>query len=133
MTNKDELRKAFSDNFTYDDVTRRDLNVLKQILANEFCRANERLGGYDGSVAGSIAMDKCTQKFDENGGLKYAEIRCRAHYFTMREAITFNEDGFIGFCGWSDSKNEKPILKAFSTWLDDYMLGDGVMFKRTLE
>ena len=78
-----------------------------------------------------------TQMFDENGVLECAEIRCRAHYFSMREAITFNEgfgeDGFIGFCGWSDSKNEKPILKAFSTWLNDYMLGDGVTFKRTLE
>lgn len=133
MTNKNVLRKRFSDNLTYADVTRRDLNVLKQILANEFSRANKWLGGYDGSVAGSIAMDKCTQRFDENGELECAEIRCRASYFTMREAITFNEDGFIGFCGWSDSKNEKPILKAFETWLNDYMLGDGVTFKRTLE
>ena len=133
MTNKDELRALFAANLTYADVTRRDINVLKQILANEFSRANAGFGGYEGSVARSIALDRCTQLFDRNGGVRLAEMRCRASYFGMREAITFNEDGFIGFCGWSDSKNEKPILRAFEIWLKDYMLGDGVTFKRTLE
>ncbi|TLP41063.1 hypothetical protein [Arcobacter arenosus] len=33
-----------------------------------------------------------------------------------REAVSFNSDGFIGFCGWADSKNSKPILNAVTEW-----------------
>ena len=39
-----------------------------------------------------------------------------------REAISFNSDGFIGFCGWADTQNSQPFLNAFRRWLTEYML-----------
>ena len=43
-------------------------------------------------------------------------IRCRADYFSDREAVTFNPDGFIGFAGWASAENVAPILDAFHEW-----------------
>lgn len=34
-----------------------------------------------------------------------------------RQAITFESDGFIGFCGWADSHNQKPFIDGFMEWL----------------
>jgi hypothetical protein len=37
-------------------------------------------------------------------------------YFKDRECISFNPDGFIGFCGWASSANSIPICSAFTQW-----------------
>lgn len=34
-------------------------------------------------------------------------------YFTRRECVSFNPDGFIGFAGWASSLNVAPILQGF--------------------
>jgi hypothetical protein len=47
----------------------------------------------------------------------FAELRCRADYFDNREAISFNTDGFIGFAGWADDTNVKPIIEGFKAWV----------------
>ena len=44
------------------------------------------------------------------------ELHVSAFYFSRREAITFNTNGFIGFCGWADSTNSQPIYAAFVDW-----------------
>lgn len=49
----------------------------------------------------------------------HALVTCAAHYFTKREAVTFNSDGFIGFAGWADDQNVQPILAAFCGWVDE--------------
>lgn len=59
-----------------------------------------------------------------DGGKKSApinsiELHVSAHYFTRREAVTFNGDGFIGFCGWSSSENAQPIYAAFIEWCNE--------------
>ena len=46
-----------------------------------------------------------------------AELTCRAFYFKKREAITFNDNGFIGFAGWADDTNIQPILSGFTKWV----------------
>lgn len=46
------------------------------------------------------------------------EVRCKSHYFSNREAITFNTGGFIGFGGWADDINIQPILSGFVEWVD---------------
>lgn len=52
-------------------------------------------------------------------GLSYKglEITVRSHYFNNREAITFNKDGNVYFCGWAGGTNPIPFLKAFERWL----------------
>nr|WP_295828269.1 hypothetical protein [uncultured Azospirillum sp.] len=46
-----------------------------------------------------------------------AELRCRAFYFRSREAVTFQSDGWIGFCGWASDENAAPILEGFRKWV----------------
>lgn len=41
-----------------------------------------------------------------------------AHYFTRRECISFNRDGWIGFAGWADDGNTNPLRRAFLAWCD---------------
>lgn len=53
--------------------------------------------------------------FKKAGG----ELRCKSDYFDDREAVTFNEDGFVGFAGWADETNVQPILQGFMTWIEN--------------
>lgn len=54
-------------------------------------------------------------------GIESAFLFCDGSYFTGREAISFNSDGFIGFCGWADDKNSMPFLVAFYRWVNDWL------------
>lgn len=57
-------------------------------------------------------------KKKHNGKLRECYLYMNSHYFTRRECISFNRDGFIGFAGWADSKNTAPIVRAFAEWVD---------------
>jgi|DEB0MinimDraft_6_1074348.scaffolds.fasta_scaffold07970_7 hypothetical protein len=58
------------------------------------------------------------ERVDATGEVLWMEIRCRSHYFDNREAISFNRDGFVGFCGWADETNCKPFIAAFGEWVE---------------
>lgn len=45
-------------------------------------------------------------------------MKCSGSYFEKREAISFNMDGFIGFAGWADDNNVRPILDAVGEWVE---------------
>lgn len=64
-----------------------------------------------------VKVDKRT-----NGMVRSAFLFVNSFYFTQREAVSFNGDGFIGFAGWADDGNVQPILDAFIEWCD-YMEG----------
>lgn len=49
-------------------------------------------------------------------GLQYAYIQVRGRYFNGREAISFNQGGFIGFAGWADESSIAPFHNAFKKW-----------------
>ena len=53
-----------------------------------------------------------------NGSIVSCYLYLNSHYFTQREAISFNTDGFIGFAGWADQGNTNPLLRAFLKWCD---------------
>jgi hypothetical protein len=44
------------------------------------------------------------------------ELCCRSDYFEGRQAVTFEEGGFVGFAGWADEVNVQPVLRAFVAW-----------------
>jgi len=44
-------------------------------------------------------------------------MTCRTDQWESREAVSFNSDGFIGFAGWADNKNIRPILDGVEAWL----------------
>ena len=59
------------------------------------------------------------QRQKKYGKIIFAHLECKSFYFNNRQAVTFEKDGFIGFAGWSDDTNIKPILKGFMEWLKE--------------
>lgn len=50
--------------------------------------------------------------------LKYIEMQ--TEMWENREAVSFNDDGFIGVAGWADKRHVKPLLSALVEWAHDY-------------
>ena len=123
MNHRELAREYFKkSNLTYDDIDMNDIYKLIQILNVKITEANScmlminepKLRGRNTNV-----------KLNKNGKLVFAEIRVKGTYFADREAITFNGDGFIGFCGWADGYNLTPFIVGFKEWCD-YMKGKAV-------
>jgi hypothetical protein len=57
-------------------------------------------------------------KYNKDGSIKEGCIWIAGSYFDCREGVCFNENGFIGFCGWADGSNKIPIITAFIKWCD---------------
>lgn len=103
---------------TYDDITMNDIYKLIKLLNKRIVEADScmiminepKLRGTNRNII-----------FKKNK-LVFAEIRVKGNYFNAREAITFNEDGFIGLCGWADGYNLTPFVMGFKDWCD-YMKG----------
>ncbi len=115
MTN-DEARQYFSSkNLTYADITSGDICVLVMLLnksIKQACKKNEM------SVSSMRMSEKIKSKYTTSGKLIECYLFMNSHYFTRRECISFNKDGFIGFAGWADDRNTKPIIDAFIRWCD---------------
>lgn len=106
---RDEARAMFqAAGLSYACITRESLQRLRGII-------DQRMRD-SGLIRGSF---RCRQRvsLQETANGRYGEIRCRAHYFDSREAVTFNDDGFIGFAGWADPNNVQPILCGFADWV----------------
>lgn len=116
-----ELAREYFKNckITYDDITMNDIYELIQLL-------NKRIVETDSCMIminePKLRGRYTNVKLNKNGKLVFAEIRVKGTYFDDREAITFNEDGFIGICGWADDYNLTPFAMAFKDWCD-YMKG----------
>lgn len=54
----------------------------------------------------------------KDGRLRSAYLYVDGCYFEGREAVSFNGDGFIGFCGWASDANAAPIYEGFASWVD---------------
>ena len=112
---RDYFRK---NNLSYEDIGMNEIYKLIQILNKRIAEA--------GSCMLMINEPKLRGRYnniklDKAGKIKYAGIRVKGTYFDDREAITFNEDGFIGFCGWADDYNLTPFVTGFKDWCD-YMI-----------
>lgn len=113
----DEMRGAFKElGLTYKDVTKRDIRVLMTLIELEIGSYNETQRDAEICITMSLRWDP-EEAYDEDGGLRYAFIRCDGSYFDDREAISFNPDGFICFCGWADYTRTAVFINAFDRWL----------------
>ncbi len=116
MLRADEARQIFEGlGLSYADIKEGDILALVICLNNHMRAAGKRADATPIMRNWSL-LDSYNFEYDESGGVVKGFLRCKAHYFDDREAISFNEDGFIGFCGWADSKNEAPIIDAFIDW-----------------
>lgn len=111
----DEARDYFkAKGLTYGDITEDDILVLTILLQREFKKSNK---AKETSVDMTISKNTDV-KWADDGTLISCFFHMSAHYFTDREAISFNRDGFIGFAGWADVGNRNPLLRAFLAWCD---------------
>lgn len=108
---RDDARAIFSDaGFKNQQLTKSDVEKLRD-------RINKHL------AAGKFFY-RCDSKIkigEPGSGLEFA-ITCSCDYFDQREAVTFysvDDSLGIGFAGWADDKNVRPILNAFSYWAID--------------
>ena len=115
MTN-DEARRYFSSKkLTYADITSGDICVLVMLLNKSIKQACKK---YEMSVSSMRMSEKIKSKYTQGGKLVECYLFMNSHYFMRRECISFNKDGFIGFAGWADDRNNKPIIDAFIQWCD---------------
>lgn len=113
---KDEARQYFVDKgLTYDDVKEGDILILAMLLNRHFNIANKE---HETCVDTMRLSEKKAIKKKSNGSIISCFLYLNSHYFTRRECISFNPDGFIGFAGWADQGNTNPILRAFLEWCD---------------
>lgn len=113
----DEARQYFRDKgLSYADITEGDILSLLMLLNREIKKSNK---AGETSVSTMHMSSKIGMKKRTNGTIIKCFLYVNSHYFTRREAISFNEDGFIGFAGWADQGNINPLLRAFLRWCDD--------------
>lgn len=112
----DEARQYFTDKgLTYEDITEGDILALVMLL-NKHIKAANKSG--ETSVDTISLSRKIDIKMRTNSTILACFLYVNSHYFTRRECISFNYDGFIGFAGWADQGNTNPILRAFLEWCD---------------
>lgn len=113
----EEARQYFrGKGLSYDDITEGDILYLLMLLNREIKKSN-KVG--ETSVSTMHMSSKIDMKKRTNGTIIKCFLYINSHYFTRREAISFNEDGFVGFAGWADKGNTNPLLRAFLRWCDD--------------
>ena len=112
---RNKARKYFEEcNLSYEIINMNDLYKLIKILNKKISETNNYL----------IMMNEPHLKgknrniIFKNNKLIFAGLRVKGDYFADREAITFNQDKFIGFCGWADDNNTQPITDGFIEWCD---------------
>lgn len=116
---RNKARESFKQSgLTYDDLTRKNLQRLRNIINVKMVQGKYIRGTF-----------RCKQRpFIQviDSGKLYAGIKCEAFYFNdrgdvecSREVVTFNSDGFIGFAGWADEYNIKPIIEGFIEWVEE--------------
>ena len=118
---RDGMRDAFASHLDgIANLSKDDMHMLAMLVGEELCRHN--LKDVDGKTS---ACKMWLAKLDTSvAGIEVlgAYVRVDGPYFDDREAISINPNGFIGFAGWADSRNERPFLVAFARWLDEWLL-----------
>lgn len=96
---------------TYRDFNVYNIALLESILEDELSK-HENL---------PMKIDRPLKKdfkFNVDGSLSHGYFKVKSSYFIKREAISFNDNGFVGFAGWADKFNVQPFVNAFIKWLD---------------
>lgn len=114
-TNRNDAREYFKNkDLCYDNVTEGDILALVMMLNQEIKEAVKAGEG----VPTLRLSEKIDKKMTSKGTLIFCNIYVNSHYFTRRECISFNENGYIGFAGWADDVSVAPIARAFTRWCD---------------
>lgn len=106
----------------YGDIEPCDLDALQGYIAIE-CAESCRRRETPRYTIPRRKDDSLCYKMSPDGGIAqaYLKIDCPGQW-KGREAISFNSDGFIGFCGWADTQNSQPIYRAWRRWCLECMI-----------
>ena len=117
MRNEDCRQLFINKGLTYKDINKSKIVKLKELIEIELLEF--------GKTHTEITMKLMKRgskgkgcKFNDDGTLNKYFLMVNGSYFSDREAISFNQDGFIGFAGWADSTNVQPMLIAFNKWIE---------------
>jgi hypothetical protein len=121
MLTRDQARDYFNQcGLTYADITIRALRYLQIEVDSEFNK--QRKAAMNGEARGYWVRVNDAKYFKgdytDDGRAICAFLTAKGTYFTAREVISFNKNGFIGFCGDADDRNAQPVLSAFVAWCD---------------
>lgn len=121
---REEARAHFKEKgLTYADILLQDLHDLRQRIVQKMdLHRRETLAQHGENWLYWRTVNRAKYyKGDFNpftGSMVCAFMTGCGEYFTAREVISFNRDGFIGFCGDASDRNAQPILEAFVGWCD---------------
>lgn len=125
MTNNEAREYFKSKGLTYTDITLNDLHYLKELLNEQFIKQRkEEIAKYGRPLYWQRVNDAKYYKgefeptTEGHQRMICAFLTGRGEYFTAREVISFNRDGYIGFCGAADTENAQPVIAAFIEWCD---------------
>ena len=108
-------RQYFADcGLTYADIMDGDILALVMMLNREIKLSN-KLGE---TFTPLRLSEKTVIKHKNDGSISECYLFLNSDYFTRRECISFNRDGFIGFAGWADDRNTYPLRRAFLEWCE---------------
>lgn len=118
-----ELAREYFKPLTYEDVTQENFYLLISILQKHIDIRNkietenyEKTGLRD--YIYSIPLNKVIYRPATKKKYFEAFIKVLCDNYSLREAISFNSDGFIGFAGWASSYNTALFVDAFKEWVD---------------
>lgn len=107
--------------FTYDDVNENDIYMLEAFVGCELSKFNEQNELQMHISHTKKYAPRINVRNEPGNPIESAFLRVDGGYFSGREAISFNSDGFIGFAGWADDCNVQPFLRAFVNWVSEWI------------
>lgn len=119
MTNYQAREYFKNKGLSYGNITKEKINILSEILSK-----NIKVALKNKEIDIMRMSKKIKGKYDADEKLIECYLFVNSDYYTRRECISFNKDGFIGFAGWACSGNTAPIIKSFIEWCDCLVKGD---------
>lgn len=122
ITPNQEARDYFKNkDLTYADVTKERFNKLVEIVQKHLDKRNEEQNNISNQYKKDYTykMDKCIyNKPTKKRPYMTAYIHVKVDNYSVREGISFNSDGWIGFAGWASTYNTIIFTEAFKEWVN---------------
>ena len=116
---RDEARAYFKEKgLTYADISCTDLRLLSSLLDRQFAQERRERIEADRPIHWQRVAG-IRGEYETTGGMIWTSIAAKGATFMTTNAISFNRDGYIGFCGNASDENLQPVLAAFVAWVDE--------------
>ncbi len=102
---------------TYADISCTDLELLTSLLNMRFAEARRaRIAA--GKPVHWQRVIGVRGEYRASGSMIWTNITAKGATFTVTNVISFNRDGYIGFCGEASEEHLQPVMAAFAQWCD---------------